>query len=223
LPVTLWTAENNAAAVGLWEDAMQMEKTPAQSAELPAPDFISGAMTRLRPVLERDLEGMVELMNEAPLGFTWDGYPWSLPRLEKKFEDEKEPGLWGQRHRYFVVNDLNGQLCGVFHEEHERSGQVGLDFHFALGRADRGQLGPDALEAYRAYKRNWFNTPRIEVNLLTPQREEQDWLLALGFHHDMSCPRVKLHLGEAVGLEIFSWCQQWVLDNRAPDGIGVQE
>ncbi len=189
----------------------------------PAPDFINGALTRLRPVLERDLEGLVELMNEAPLGFTWDGYPWSLQRLKKKFEDEKEPGLWGQRHRFFACCDLEGRLCGVLHEEHERNGQVSLEFQFALARSDREQLALDALEAYRSYKRNWFNTPRIEINLLSPQTEEQRWMLELGFNHDMSCPRIKMHLGEAVALEIYSWCQQWVLDNRAPDGIGAWE
>lgn len=200
---------------------MNSNAAAAEVQEHPAPDFINGELTRLRPVLERDLAGMVELMNEAPLGFTWDGFPWSLPRLKKKYEEEKEPGLWGQRHRYFAICDLEGRLCGVLHEEHERNGQVGIEFQLASDREDREQLGPDALSAYLAYKKNWFNTPRIEVNLLSPQEAEQRWLLALGFNHDMSCPRIKLHLGEAVALEIYSWCQPWVLDNRAPDGIGA--
>ncbi|MCC7477377.1 GNAT family N-acetyltransferase [bacterium] len=194
---------------------------PGADVHHPAPDFINGQLTRLRPVLERDLEGLVELLNEAPLGFNWEGYPWSLPRLKKKFEDEKEPGLWGQRQRFLAATDLDGALVGVLHEEQERSGQVGLEFHFALARSDRGQLGPDALQAYMDYKRNWFNTPRIECNLLSPQEAEIGWLLALGFIHDMSCQRVRLHLGQAAALEIFSWCQPWVLANRAADGIGA--
>lgn len=196
---------------------------PGADVHHPAPDFINGALTRLRPVLERDLAGMVALMNEAPLGFTWEGFPWSVARLRKKFEDEKEPGLWGQRQRFLAATDLDGALVGVLHEEQERNGQVGLEFHFALACPERREMALDALGSYRSYRCDWYNTPRIEVNLLAPQQDEMRWLLELGFHHDMSCPRIKLYLGRPEALEIFSWCQPWVLANRASDGIGVQE
>lgn len=200
---------------------MNGAQTVAAEQQLPAPDFINGELTRLRPVLERDLPQMAALMCEAPRGFTWDNYPWSHARLKKKFEDEKFPGLWGQRERYFAISDMQDQLCGVLREEQERGGQVELDFHVVATRPDREELGRDMLAAYRDYKTNWWTINRIETALLSTQSSEREWLLGLGFDHEFTARRAWLHLGEIVDLEIYAWLPERVLANRAPDGIGA--
>ena len=55
--------------------------------------FVEGEHIVLRPVLEKDLEQLAPLMAQNPC--ERKPTPWTLQRLKKKFEDEKDPGLWG--------------------------------------------------------------------------------------------------------------------------------
>src|SRR5688500_18322210 len=87
-----------------------------QTTVLPVPEFLVGRHTKLRPVLEADLPRLAQLMAEAPHSFNWEQEAWTVPLLRKKFNDEKEPGLWSRTKRYLAVTDLNGALCGLIVE-----------------------------------------------------------------------------------------------------------
>jgi RimJ/RimL family protein N-acetyltransferase len=186
----------------------------------PAMEFISGELTRLRPVLEADLPALAPLLAEAPLGFSFEREPWTLQRLTKRFEDEKSPGLWSARKRYYMVTDTAGTPVGALFEEVGRLGGSEILFHVALARPDRDALGPDMLRAFLAYKCSWQNCPRLESAVLEPQAAERAWLAACGFEHEIHCAEAWLHQGRYVGLEIYAWLAQWVQANRAAGGIG---
>jgi hypothetical protein len=183
--------------------------------------FIGHGSAKLRPVVESDLPAMARIMAEAPLGFSWDPTPWTTQRLKKTFEDEKEPGMWGRATRYYVVTNLSDELCGVFKEEQNRLGCVELTFHIAVAASDREVLGRDALRAYVDYKQGWNRSPRIMVTLLEIQQSERDWIEELGFQLEVRCEQAWLHLGEFTATETYAWLAEWVLANRAADGIGV--
>src|SRR5688572_12425572 len=101
------------------------------------PEFVSGELAKLRPVLEADLPALARLMSEAPFGFSWEREPWTVQRLKKKFDDEKEPGLWGRTSKFYAVTDYAGALVGALREELDRLNGYDIELHIALAREDR--------------------------------------------------------------------------------------
>jgi hypothetical protein len=184
------------------------------------PEFISGEHAKLRPVLEADLPALARVMAEAPFGFSWEREPWTVQRLKKKFEDEKEPGLWNRTSKFYVVTDQTGVLVGALREELDRLNGCDVELHIALARGDRDALGQDALRSYMEYKRGWQGTLRIDMALLPVQAAEREWLLANGFERHLRCEEAWLYRGELLPLEIYGWLAPEVAGNRAPDGIG---
>jgi hypothetical protein len=202
---------------------MQMDSTTQETggpAPHAVPEFINGQHARLRPVLEPDLPALARLMAQAPLAFNWEGEIWTAQSLRKKFEDEKEPGLWTRTKKHLAITDREGALCGVLQDELGRLGGCELSFHLAEHRPDRGTLGPDALAAFVEYKRSWQHCPRIETMLLEPQAAEREWLLACGFAAEVHCQEAWLFQGRLVALDVYGWLAPWTAANRAPGGIG---
>jgi hypothetical protein len=200
---------------------MQAQLQPApEGPEHPAPDYFNGSLTRLRPVLESDLAVLAPLMSEAPRGFSWDNHPWTVQRLKKKFDDEHKPGLWSAKERWLAITDPQGAICGLLMEERDFNGHSDIEFHIRLSHPQRAALGRDALEAYLQLKQRWFNPTRIQAAVLSVQADERSWLEACGFNFEFTAKRTFMYLGQAVDLDILAWHPQWVLDNRAPDGIG---
>jgi len=198
---------------------MDSQTTVEKPLTLPAPEFVAGQHVKLRPVLEGDLPALALLMAEAPFGFDGEGEVWTTQRLRKKFEDEKEPGLWGRRKRYFTVTDMQGEICGVLLEAQERLG-LSIALQISASRSDRDTLGPDALATHIEYRRSWHNTPRIEMLVLEPQVAERAWLERAGFEYQFRAAEAWLYLGEVVDLHAYAWIADWVRSNRAADGIG---
>jgi hypothetical protein len=184
------------------------------------PEFLTGQHVKLRPVLESDLPSLAQLMAEAPHGFSWNVSVWTESSLRKQFNDDKEPGLWGRDKRYLVVTDFDGVVCGLLMEGLQRLGGATVEFHIADARADRDVLGSDALAVYKEYKRSWFNCPRIEVFIVAVEDAKREWLRSSGFELEIECKESWLYQGEVATIEVWAWIADWVLANRAADGVG---
>jgi RimJ/RimL family protein N-acetyltransferase len=180
--------------------------------------FVDGELTGLRPVLEGDLEALVHLLNESPLPFG-DNVPWTLARLKKKYEDEKEPGLWDDEKRWYAVTELvDNSLCGVLRETHWRTGEFGVKLHLAHSNASRRELMTDAVLTFVRFKEGFSNANRINIDFLEIEEDKAASLADVGFIPQGRIPGVCFHLGQPCDYILYSWIPQWVLDRRAPDG-----
>jgi hypothetical protein len=189
--------------------------------DAPRVKFVDGELTGLRPVLAEDLDALVHLLNESPMPFG-DNVPWTVSRLKKKFEDEKDPGLWTEDKRWYTVLDLaDGSVVGLLKEE-SRGGEVWLSQYFAEALSNREALFLDGLGAYVHFKDRFANVSRINVELVDAQADDAAWFAELGFVHQARVPGVCFYLGERRDLLLYSWIPQWVLDRRAPDS-GAKE
>lgn len=186
--------------------------------DAPRIKFVDGELTALRPVLEGDLEALVHLLNESPLPFG-DNVPWTVARLKKKYEDEKDPGLWTDTRRWYTVLELSDQsICGVLRESRRGNGEVWLNLHFAESLRRRAELMADAIRTYVRFKDGFAGIWRINAEFLDVEEEKAECLAQAGFIPQTRVPEVCLHLGERHDYVLYSWIPQWVLDRRAPDG-----
>ena len=190
--------------------------------ETPVIKFLEGELTGVRPVLAQDLEAVVHLLNESPLPFG-ENVPWTVARLTKKFEDEKEPGLWGKEKRWLVaVDNASSQICGLIKEDHGRSGEAWVHVHFTEQLPNRRELFLDGMRAFVKYKSDFGGVARVNIELLNVETDKLAWLEELGFIQQARVPQVALYLGERRDYILCSWIPEWVLARRAPDG-GAKE
>jgi hypothetical protein len=213
-------AQQVAAEGGATGDLEMDVTTTTEPKVTPAPagmTFFAGALTRLRPVLAADLPRVVELLSASPRNIE-DEKPWTVARLKKKFEDEKEPGLWGKEKRWYLVVTPDEAIIGVLIEDQNRSGEIWLDFSFDMQLADRDSLALDGLRTYLRYKRDYHNIPRAYCFVLDVQLAELKWLKQLDFIYQAQLPQCVLHLGERHDALLYAWIADWVIARRAPDG-----
>ncbi len=164
--------------------------------------FAEGRHVVLRPVLEADLADLARLMAENPQ----ESLPWTLQRLKKKFESEKEPGLWGKTDRVFVAVRTHGGVVGYLTERQSKQAGIFWGFtHVADGLDDRGELGRDLISAYLAYKQKWHNPLRLSFDILGCEDEKAAWLQAGGFALELKCERMVMHLGRPESICTYAW------------------
>lgn len=166
--------------------------------------FAEGEHVVLRPVKEDDLRDLAALLAECPC--EEKPMPWTHQRLKKKFEDEKEPGLWGKRERHYAVLRKTGGVVGFLHERDDWS--VGIFWcvmHVAEALEDRDELGRDVIAAYLAYKRRWHDPLRISFNALDPEQAKIAWLEHCGLELELTQERYALYQGEPVALKMYTW------------------
>lgn len=167
--------------------------------------FAVGGHVVLRPVLEEDLAALAPLLAGNP-GET-DRLPWTQQRLKKKFEDEKEPGLWGKNTRYLAaVRREGGEVVGYVKEHRdENPGVFWAWIHVADGAGDRDVLGPDMISAYLAYKQRWHDPFRVSFDILGCEADKAGWLEACGFPLELTRRRMVLWLGQPQDLCTYTW------------------
>jgi hypothetical protein len=167
-----------------------------------AKGFAEGKHVVLRPVLETDLAELAKLMAENP----GETLPWTLQRLKKKFEDEKEPGLWSDTNRVFVAVRPQGGVVGYLAERQSKQAGIFWCFtHVADGLDRRDELGRDLVSAYLAYKRKWHNPLRISFEILGCESDKAAWLQTGGFELELTCERMVMHMGRPESICTYAW------------------
>ena len=164
--------------------------------------FAEGQHVVLRPVLEADLPELAKLMAENPL----EALPWTLQRLKKKFENKKEPGLWGKTDRVFVAVRTQGGVVGYLTERQSKQAGIYWGFtHVADARDDRDVLGRDLISAYLEYKQKWHNPLRLSFDILGCESAKAAWLQAGGFELELTCERMVMQLGGPESICTYAW------------------
>jgi len=173
--------------------------------------FAEGEHVVLRPVLEDDLPELAKLMAENP--GEREPTPWTHQRLKKKFEDKKEPGLWGKRERYYVIVRKSGGVVGLLREEDDYNrGIYWNELHVADALADRDQLGRDVAATYLAYKQRWHDPLRISFDLLRVEKTKIAWLEACGFELELTQERSVLYRGKPEARCFYTWLSETLLN-----------
>lgn len=167
--------------------------------------FAEGEHTVLRPVLEEDLAALAPLLAGNP--GEPDRLPWTQQRLKKKFDDEKEPGLWGKSMRMLTaVRREGGEVVGYVKEQKdENPGVFWAYMHVADGAADRNSLGPDMLAAYLAYKQRWHDPFRVAFNILGCETDKAGWLEQCDFPLELRRERMVMWLGKPEAICTHAW------------------
>jgi hypothetical protein len=179
------------------------EKKNTDTAQ-PERGFAEGKRVILRPVGENDLPEMARLMAECPL--LDKQLPWTHQRLKKQFENEKDPGLWKERDKYFAAVRREGGLVGFLHEREDwNRGMYWDSVHVDDRLKDRDELGRDILAAYLAYKQRWHNPLRISFDVLGPEEAKASWLTATGFELELKRERMVMYLGNAEAICTYTW------------------
>ncbi len=175
-----------------------------------AQSMATGTYVRLRAVQEEDLEQLAALMAATPC--PRELLPWTAQRLRKKYNDEKEPGLWGRRDRvYLAVRIADGKVVGYI-DERERWICRDLHLHVAADAADRDALGSDMLAAYMRMVLDWHDQPRFEAHVLACEDHKQQWLAAAGFELEVSFSEYFMHQGRPEALQFWGWINPGVAD-----------
>lgn len=191
---------------------MSEQKTIDATAER---GFAEGQHVVLRPVLEADLAELAKLMAENPA----ETLPWTLQRLKKKFEDEKEPGLWSETDRVFVAVRTQGGAVGYLSErQSKQAGIFWCSTHVTDRLDDRGELGRDLVSAYLAYKQNWHNPLRISFDVLGCESDKAGWLQAGGFELELTCGRMVMHMGRPESICTYAWYSEGLKQALASRG-----
>lgn len=177
--------------------------------------FAEGGHTVLRPVLEEDLAALAPLLASNP--GEPDRLPWTHQRLKKKFEDEKEPGLWGKSMRMLTaVRRDSGEVIGYVKEQKdENPGVFWAHMHVADGAGDRDTLGPDIIAAYLAYKQRWHDPLRVGFNALGCEADKAGWLETCGFPLELRRERMVLWLGKPEAICTYAWYSDRLKDELA--------
>jgi RimJ/RimL family protein N-acetyltransferase len=171
----------------------------------------TGSYIRLRAVQEEDLAQLAALMAATPC--LRELLPWTAQRLKKKFNDEKEPGLWGRRDRvYLAVRIADGQIIGYI-DERERWICRELHLHVAADAADRDALGHDMLAAYMQVVLDWHDQVRVEAHVLACEQQKQQWLATAGFELEASFSEYHMYRGSPEALQFWGW-----INPRLEDG-----
>lgn len=183
--------------------------------------LVTGEHIVLRPVLARDLEQLVRLLAQNPCERM--PKPWTLQRLKKKFEDEKEPGLWGRREKWYVAVRPAGEVVGLLIQRgQERVYWVTL--HVDDDIADRDAVGVDLLRAYESLMTAWHDPVRIGCEILAPEESKAGWLRELGYELEVVFERMLMWHGEPTAVHQYGWIapafrelamQQWQAQRSA--------
>jgi len=170
----------------------------------PERGFAEGEHVILRPVGENDLRELARLMAECPL--LDKQLPWTHQRLKKQFEDEKDPGLWKERDKYFAAVRRERGLVGFLHEREDwNRGMYWDSVHVDDRLADRDELGRDIVATYLAYKQRWTDLLRVSFDVLRPEQAKAEWLTASGFELELTRERMVLYLGKAEAILTYTW------------------
>lgn len=173
----------------------------------------TGAYVRLRAVQEEDLAELAALLAETPC--PRELLPWTTQRLRKKFNAEKDPGLWGKKERIYVaVRIADGQVVGYI-DECVRGVCREPRLHIAARAADRNELGNDMLATYMQSLLDWHDQVRVEAYLLACEEQKQQWLTAAGFELEASLSDMYMHQGKPEALQIWGW-----VNPRLENGAG---
>ena len=177
--------------------------------------FATGEHVVLRPVLEDDLAGLAPLMASNP--GEPDRLPWTTQRLKKKFEDEKEPGLWGKQSRMFVaVRKQGGELVGYLKQhKDENPGVYWCWLQVADGLADRAELVKDMVQAYQAFMLAWHDPLRISFDVLSYEEDKAAWLTECGYPLELRRERMVLWLGEPQAVCTHAWYSERLIAELA--------
>ncbi|MDQ3024462.1 MAG: hypothetical protein M3R04_08790 [bacterium] len=197
---------------------MESTNTPRESAPVSHIRFVDGGISALRPVLAQDFEAVVNLLNASPVPFGSTPV-WTVARLKKMYDDEKEPGLWNKSKRWYtVLRKADSLIVGILVEHCERTGETGLQFQFTESAENSDDLARDALATYLKYRTGFYTTPRINVEFASFEENKQRWLEELGFIYQARIDEGLQWLGERCDLLLYCWIPEWVMSMRAPDG-----
>lgn len=164
--------------------------------------FVEGEHIVLRPVLEKDLEQLAPLMAQNPC--ERKPTPWTLQRLKKKFEDEKDPGLWGSGEKYYVAVRKAGGVVG-FLVQRGQNRVYWITVHVDDNIADRDAVGMDILKAYESLMMDWHDPVRIGCEIIEPEAAKAGWLKDCGYELEVVFERMQMWLGEPVAVHHYGW------------------
>jgi len=186
------------------EEKKETPKVPEDViADGQAQTMATGAYIRLRAVQEEDLAVLAALMAETPCPRQL--VPWTTQRLKKKYNDEKEPGLWGRQNRFYLaVRIADGQIIGYI-DEREQWVCRDLHLHVADREPDRDQLGEDMLATYMRLILEWHDQVRIEAWLLACEEQKQGWLASAGFEREVVFAEMFMHQGRPEAEQLWGW------------------
>lgn len=198
--------------------SMELKETPKVPEDVIAAGqkqtMAAGRHVRLRAAQEEDLEALAALLAETPC--PRELLPWTTQRLKKKYNDEKEPGLWGRRDRcYLAVRISDGQIIGYI-DERQYWVFRDLHLHVADNAADRNALGQDMLAAYMQLVLDWHDQVRLEVFLLECEEQKQQWLAAAGFEREAVFSDYYIHEGRPESLHIWGWINPRLQSGESP-------
>jgi hypothetical protein len=164
--------------------------------------FAEGAHIVLRPVLEKDLLELAPLMAQNPC--ERKPTPWTLQRLKKKFEDDKEPGLWGKGEKFYVAVRRTGGVVGFLIQRGDNR-VFWITVHVDDKLEDRDALGLDLLRAYESLMMDWHDPVRIGCEIIRPEIAKAGWLKQAGYELEVVFEKMQMYLGEAVAVEHYGW------------------
>lgn len=190
----------------------EAEKLKAEAAKLDKQQrFIEGEHVGLRAVTEGDLGRLAQLMSESPL-VEHNPQPWTEQKLKKLFEDEKEPGLWTDKKRFYLAVDKTGGVVGFIIQKRHFDGCYEINLHVGDRVDDRNDVGTDMVKAYMQLMRDWTDPVRVEGYILALETGKASWLKANGYELECTFEKMYMYQGDAVASEIWGWVNPRVLD-----------
>jgi RimJ/RimL family protein N-acetyltransferase len=181
-----------------------------------------GELVAFRPVREQDLPELWKLLMETPCEHR--PRPWTLQRLKTLFENEKDPGLWGDRNRYFAITRRDqGELIGYLMQRQDENPRMYWNhFHIADAAQGRDELGADALLAYLAFMGKWYDPLRIGFKILETEERKAAWLEAAGCELELRVPNKVFFLGQPGAVCTYGWLGEHLRRNlEARQGKGA--
>lgn len=126
--------------------------------------MLTGKNIILRTIRKEDLNVMFDLMNDATeKGDFWNLRLWSMPDLEKKFNDNY---FWNDDNGWMLIVDrADGRTLGTIGFFKESTYVQGYEIGYQLyKRADRGKgIMPEALKLMVSYLFQVKPTPRLQI------------------------------------------------------------
>jgi hypothetical protein len=169
-----------------------------------------GELVALRPVLADDLPALARLMAANPA--EPERQPWTVTRLQKKFADEKAPGLWNRNDRlyhFIVARREDGAVVGYLREKQDWHGGMYFNhIHVAEQLADWQVLLRDALTTYRSFKQQWLEMLRISFDILGCEEEKAQCLEAAGYGLEVRLERMHLWHGQPQARLTHTWMSE---------------